>query len=129
MGTTEATIINYTTKDDEVTTTMVIQTASTTKENEVKATVPTTTVPTTEDDEATTTVPTTITSITDDDEITTLTPTTRPTTEVQECTASGKKCIFPFKWDKITYNSCTKANSDNGKAWCAHKVDSQGIVI
>ena len=49
--------------------------------------------------------------------------------EVSECTADGKKCIFPFKWDKITYNGCTKAGSENGKAWCAHKVDSRGIVI
>ena len=29
----------------------------------------------------------------------------------------------------MEYNSCTKAESDNGKAWCALELDSQGTVI
>merc|ERR1711976_692003 len=45
------------------------------------------------------------------------------------CTANGKECVFPFKYKGITYNTCTKVESDNGKAWCALKLDSKGDVI
>jgi len=44
------------------------------------------------------------------------------------CTGNGKKCIFPFKYNGNTYNSCTKAGN-SGKAWCPHKLDSGGVVI
>ena len=33
----------------------------------------------------------------------------------------GKKCIFPFSYNGVTYNSCTP----NSK-WCATKVDDDG---
>ena len=42
------------------------------------------------------------------------------------CTANGKECVFPFKYKGITYNTCTKVESDNGKAWCALELDSKG---
>ena len=42
------------------------------------------------------------------------------------CTANGEECVFPFKYKGITYNTCTKVESDNGKAWCALKLDSKG---
>ena len=46
-----------------------------------------------------------------------------------ECTANGQNCVFPFKYKGTEYNSCTKVESDNGKAWCALQLDSQGTVI
>ncbi len=49
--------------------------------------------------------------------------------QFSECTANGTKCIFPFKYSQNTYINCTKTDSTNGKAWCALKVDSQGVLI
>jgi len=39
------------------------------------------------------------------------------------------RCIFPFKYDGVEYNSCTTANSENGKAWCAYEVDRNGVAV
>ena len=40
----------------------------------------------------------------------------------------GKQCKFPFRFDGITYNSCTYAGNGAGEtaAWCSTKVDSSG---
>ena len=35
---------------------------------------------------------------------------------------SPSECIFPFKYKGIEYPSCTLADSENGKAWCAYQV-------
>ena len=40
-----------------------------------------------------------------------------------------KKCVFPFKYKGITYNKCTKDNSENGQSWCAYKVNRQGVAV
>ena len=41
-----------------------------------------------------------------------------------------KKCIFPFTYKGQTYNQCTRDNAlSKGRAWCAIKVDPQGVVI
>ena len=41
------------------------------------------------------------------------------TTEDGTCggTANGAKCVFPFKYKGIIYNSCTK--TDHDQLWCA----------
>lgn len=39
------------------------------------------------------------------------------------------KCIFPFKYQEITYNGCTTNHSDNGDRWCAFEVDEAGVVL
>ena len=47
-----------------------------------------------------------------------------------ECKAvGGEDCIFPFKFKGKTYTSCTTAESVNGAAWCATKVDSDDNVL
>merc|ERR1712079_404793 len=47
-----------------------------------------------------------------------------------ECKAvGGEDCIFPFKFKGKTYTSCTTAESVNGAAWCATKVDSDDNVV
>ena len=40
-----------------------------------------------------------------------------------------KNCIFPFKYEGKTYNKCTKDNSENGKSWCAFKVNRAGVAV
>ena len=44
-------------------------------------------------------------------------------------TQSNKACIFPFIYKNKAYSSCTDADSVNGAAWCAIKVDSNGVVV
>jgi len=44
-------------------------------------------------------------------------------------TVKGNSCIFPFSYKGETYNSCTKAESSNGVAWCATEVDDNGEVV
>ena len=40
-------------------------------------------------------------------------------------TTSGERCVFPFKYDGIDYDSCTY--KDNGETpWCATTVTSDG---
>ena len=40
-----------------------------------------------------------------------------------------KNCVFPFKYEGKTYNKCTKDNSENGKSWCAFKVNRAGVAV
>merc|ERR1719357_1824510 len=40
----------------------------------------------------------------------------------------GAKCVFPFKFNKKTYNGCTFDDSD-GKYWCSTQTDSNGVHI
>ena len=37
--------------------------------------------------------------------------------------------MFPFTYRGVTYKTCTTAESDNNKAWCATEVDSEGVVV
>ena len=35
----------------------------------------------------------------------------------------GSQCVFPFVYEEITYQKCTRAEN-NGVPWCATEVDS-----
>ena len=59
--------------------------------------------------------------------------TTKPTTTQDVChtesdgpsAGANKPCIFPFRYDGISYNTCTYVNSDNeNKPWCSTRVDN-----
>ena len=59
---------------------------------------------------------------------TTAAPTGAPTTAAPGvCTASGKACIFPFKFNNRLYNNCTTADGDP-KSWCATSVNGDGVM-
>ena len=40
----------------------------------------------------------------------------------------NQPCVFPFKFQEITYNNCTTADNDpdDTNAWCSTKVDEFG---
>ena len=45
--------------------------------------------------------------------------------KLKTATTSGERCVFPFKYDGIDYDSCTY--KDNGETpWCATTVTSDG---
>ena len=44
-------------------------------------------------------------------------------------TEQGSHCVFPFTYKGVTYKTCTTTESDNGAAWCATQVDSEGVVV
>jgi hypothetical protein len=47
-----------------------------------------------------------------------------------ECKTKGNKhCVFPFKYQGTTHNSCTDVGSENGATWCATEVDDDGEVV
>ena len=37
----------------------------------------------------------------------------------------NKPCVFPFKFRRVTYNTCTTSGTDPdaAKAWCSTKID------
>lgn len=39
---------------------------------------------------------------------------------------TGNKCVFPFKYNSDTYDSCTDVDAKTGK-WCYTEVDENGI--
>ena len=41
----------------------------------------------------------------------------------------GQECVFPFKYKGITYNKCTKVDSENDKSWCAYDITPGTEVI
>ena len=41
----------------------------------------------------------------------------------------NKPCIFPFKFDGQTWNTCTNVDDPSGPYWCSTKVDDQGNHI
>jgi len=56
-----------------------------------------------------------------------------PASQPSTClTVSGAKpdsyCVFPFKVSNLTITGCTKIDGDTN-AWCATKVDSQGVIV
>ena len=40
---------------------------------------------------------------------------------------SNKKCIFPFIYNSLKYDACTKVDSSN--YWCATEVDSGSVMV
>ena len=36
---------------------------------------------------------------------------------------ANKPCIFPFRYNGVTYNTCTLVSSDENKPWCSTLVD------
>ena len=42
---------------------------------------------------------------------------------------TGQQCLFPFKFNKRIYNSCTKDFAKNGQPWCAVGVNSKGLAV
>merc|ERR1712183_199361 len=42
----------------------------------------------------------------------------------EDCDEVGDQCIFPFTYKGVTYNTCTKADSE--LAWCATEVHASG---
>jgi len=51
------------------------------------------------------------------------------TTENPEDLGSpGNTCVFPFKYKGVTYEKCTKVDSNNGKAWCAFNIQPGTVV-
>ena len=41
----------------------------------------------------------------------------------------NKPCIFPFKFDGITWNTCTNVDDPSAPFWCSTKVDDEGNHI
>jgi hypothetical protein len=41
----------------------------------------------------------------------------------------GQPCALPFKFDGVTYNTCTWDPSEDGIAWCSTLVDANGRHI
>ena len=41
----------------------------------------------------------------------------------------ARDCVFPFNYKNKKYFACTTDDSDNGKAWCPTKVDSNNNVV
>jgi len=47
-----------------------------------------------------------------------------------EClTTLQKPCVFPFSYNDVVHTECTHVGSENGAAWCATQVDSEGVVV
>ena len=36
---------------------------------------------------------------------------------------ANKPCVFPFRYNSVTYNTCTLASADEDKPWCSTLVD------
>ena len=48
---------------------------------------------------------------------------------IEENSDIVKDCVFPFRYKGKKYSTCTTFDSENGKAWCATKIDSNGNVV
>merc|ERR1719510_2213810 len=48
-------------------------------------------------------------------------------THGERWTIKSDRCIFPFTYKGVTYNTCTKADSE--LAWCATEVHPSGKVV
>lgn len=42
-------------------------------------------------------------------------------------TTGGATCVFPFKYEEVTYNSCTSA--DSAQPWCYTEVDTNSVGV
>ena len=50
--------------------------------------------------------------------------------EPHECLSTlNNPCIFPFSYNEVTHEKCTHVGSENGAAWCATEIDSEGKVV
>ncbi len=43
-------------------------------------------------------------------------------------TTLGLQCVFPFKYDGVTYEDCAYRSSNPQYKWCATTVDSSGVL-
>jgi hypothetical protein len=44
-------------------------------------------------------------------------------------TKVSEKCVFPFRYAKKSYNSCTTEYEDSGTPWCSVQVDANGVHV
>ena len=44
-------------------------------------------------------------------------------------TIAGDLCVFPFTYQTVAYTACTTADSENGAAWCAVQLGSDGRTV
>ena len=42
---------------------------------------------------------------------------------------NNKPCIFPFKFQGITYNTCSTVLANENKPWCSTLVDNSGTHV
>ena len=50
--------------------------------------------------------------------------------EPHQCLSTlNNPCIFPFSYNEVTHEKCTHVGSENGAAWCATEIDSEGKVV
>ena len=49
--------------------------------------------------------------------------------KMKRIASNEKPCIFPFKYDGLSYASCTIKDSENGEPWCATGIDDEGYVV
>ena len=49
------------------------------------------------------------------------------TSSVNGKSISKRACIFPFKYNGIKYDECTRIDSE--KSWCAYEVDASGNAV
>merc|ERR1711963_293246 len=87
----------------------------------------------------TTTTTTTASSSSNSTTTTTTTTTTTASVNTQSSLKSGcstvsgpsvgKQCVFPFKFQGVTYNGCAEwiyGGEHHGSTWCSTKVDANG---
>ena len=48
-----------------------------------------------------------------------------PTPRASCQTIAGIDCVFPFKYNDITYNGCITIKDPENKPWCSTKVNKQ----
>ena len=48
-----------------------------------------------------------------------------PNTKALCQTVAGIDCVFPFKYNDITYNGCITIKDPENKPWCSTKVNTQ----
>ena len=40
-----------------------------------------------------------------------------------------KPCIFPFRFNGVSYNTCTLVSTNDNKPWCSTRVDNSGTHV
>merc|ERR1712013_835437 len=55
-----------------------------------------------------------------------------PSCTTQSGPYPSQPCVFPFRYNGVTYTSCTEwiyGGENQGSKWCSTKVDSQGVHV